>query len=380
MSAIEAGSDFFTNAIGGIKKLGLMLTTAEGSASYVDFAKLSRVEPTVIVSPDCMNLDYMPQINQSLLSIFMAYYLQGVDMLATVSDASTVRVLEMLNPNRSMLGTFLSFESRRPCYDYSLLQPSMLSYRSESVEEQNQEKEKTTMGVYDSNSNIGNEKISLHENVNLSIGRMMDVTLETVDKKGDPVKRTVKMNFRLMVSSLSENIITSILTKGTADRSFIERFHAWRSGRLGFIRDLIFCQDIIDEKYNLAVEDKNGQAADIFQRISKNKAFGVLNASPSLGNSTNIFVISEEIASQVEAKLGGKLTDFRIRQKMFEQSYAMIIVVVNRETSRMKFFVRNQPDYSNLSRKEIDGYSKGGKGPDVMEIFRSLQTASFSNF
>ena len=34
---------------------------------------------------------------------------------------------------------------------------------------------------------------------------------------------------------------------------------------------------------------------------------------------------------------------------------------------------------ATLSRKEIESGGKG-KGPDVMELFRTLQTASFSNF
>ena len=388
MSTIDTGIGLITTLTTFVKKIGVGLTLGDGKASYVDFAKLTRVEPTVIVSPDCMNLDYMPQINQSLLSIFMAYYLQAVDVMAVVSNASTVRALEMLNPNRSGLGTLMSFESRKPSYDYSLLKPSFISMRTEAYKnnpmltpEQNEDaKNKDLTGIRGSTSNVGDSKISLQESVNLSIGRLMDVTLETADKNGEPVKRTVKMGFRLMVNTLPSNIIASLLSNGTADRNFMERFHAWRSTRIGFIRDLILCQDLIDEKYKMAVQDKTGKAAEMYERISKNKIFGGLSAAPTLGNSSNIFVISEEDAQQIEAKAGGKLTDYRVRQKLFDQSYAMIIVVVNRESSRMKFFVRGQPDYSNLSRKEIEGYSKGGKGPDVMEIFRSLQTASFSNF
>jgi hypothetical protein len=381
MSSIDFAGQFLGKLFGAAKGLALY-GIGDEQRSLSDIGKLTSVEPLVIVSPDCMNLEYMPQINQSLLSIFTAYYLQAVDVLSAVKDASTVRVLEQLNPNRSGFGTIMSFESYKSSFDYNLLPSNGLSLHFEKAKTDFDEDgsggpKSFTSG---SHSQTGDSKSSIQEAVNLSVGRLMDVTIESNKANGDTVKATLKMNFRLIVNQAPESVITGILSNGTLDRNFMERFHAWRSGRLGFIRDLILCQDIIDEKYKTAVQDKSGVGTELFQRIAANKTFGFLTQNPSLANSSNMFVISEEVARQVEAKAGGKMTDFRVRQKIFEQSYAMIIVVVNRETSRMKFFVRNQPDYSNMSRKEIEGYSKGGKGPDVMEIFRSLQTASFSNF
>ncbi len=396
MSSIDVANQFLGKLFGVAKDIA-SFNTWDQKNSLADLGKLTSVEPLVIVSPDCMNLEYMPQINQSLLSIFTAYYLQAVDVLSAVKDASTVRVLEQLNPNRSGFGTMMSFESYKSSFDYNLLPSSNLTLHFEktkplfdkngnrtTVYDENGEKVKIEEGpksfTSGSHSQTGDSKSSLQEAVNLSVGRLMDVTIESNKPNGDSVKATLKMNFRLIANQAPESVITGILSNGTLDRNFMERFHAWRSGRLGFIRDLILCQDIIDEKYKTAVQDKSGVGTELFQRIAANKTFSFLTQNPSLANSSNMFVISEEVARQVEAKAGGKMTDFRVRQKIFEQSYAMIIVVVNRETSRMKFFVRNQPDYSNMSRKEIEGYSKGGKGPDVMEIFRSLQTASFSNF
>lgn len=326
--------------------------------SIADLAKMTQVEPTVIVSPDCINLDYMPQVQQSILSLFCAYYLQAVDILSSVEGAQPLKVLDSLNPNRDSTGFVLTMKNESNL-KYSLPLPG----------------QKLHMEALP----VGDSKLSLHDAVNLSVGRLIEVTVAVKTDEGDE-RRSFKVQVRLMVSSIPESSIATILTGGTEDRGVMERFHAWRSGKLKFIRDIILCQDLIDAKYKMAVNDTSGRAAELLSRVTQNKRYGVLTQNPSMATASNVFVISEELASQLEYKLGGKLTDYRVRQKMFKESYAMIVVVINRETSRMKFYVRGQTDYATLSRKEIESMSKGGKGPDIMELFRSLQTASFSNF
>lgn len=326
-------------------------------ASIADIAKLTRVEPLVIVSPDCMNLDYMPSVNQSLLSLFCAYYLQAVNILSSVQNVEVVKFLDKLNPNRDSTGFLLSDSLRKENrqLQYSLPVPGV-KMRMEAVKVE-----------------------SLNEAVNMSVGRMLEVTLSTSNENDVVTKTTLNIAIRLMVSSIPESSILSILSNGTMNSTAMERFHAYRSGQLEIIRDLILCQDMIDEKMKMAVNDTSGMGAEIHRRVANNRRFGILSNNPSLATASNIFVMSEELASQIEYKAGGKMSNYASRQKIFEASYAMIIVVINRETGRCKFFVRNQPDYATLGRKEIEMGGKG-KGPDVMEIFRTLQTASFSNF
>lgn len=345
------------DAVARLINLATSVTNHATVNSIADIAKLTKVEPLVIVSPDCMNLDYMPSVNQSVLSLFCAYYLQAVDILSNVQNVEVVHLLDKLNPNRDSTGFLLedSLRNESRNFQYSLPVPGV-QMRMEALKPEN-----------------------LHEVVNMSVGRLLDVTLNTVNENDKEARTCLKIAIRLMVSSIPEASILSILSNGTMDRTASERFHAWRSGRLELIRDLILCQDLIDEKMKMAIEDTSGVGAEIHRRVANNRRFGVLTNNPSLATASNIFILSEEVASQIEYKAGGKLINYASRQKVFSTAYAMIIVVINRETGRSKFFVRNQPDYATLGRKELESAGKG-KGPDVMELFRTLQTASFSNF
>ena len=137
---------------------------------------------------------------------------------------------------------------------------------------------------------------------------------------------------------------------------------------------------MIDEKMRNAVNDRDGKTNEIYQRVATNKKFGLLTNNPSLNTASNIYIISDELAKQIEYTIGGKLSNYSTRQKLFDGSYAMLIVVVDREKGRCNFYMRSQPDYASVSRKEIEAAAKGGKGPDVMEIFQALKSSSFSNF
>ena len=329
--------------------------------SYTDLAKLTSVEPLTIVSPDCFHLEYMPAISQAACALFSGYYLQAIDVLASVHDVEVVKILDKLNPNRDSTG-FLVMDNvgnggnaiRTESLRYSLPQPGM----------------KPRMEAGQNN---------LQEAVNMAVGRMLDVTINLKNADGNDVKTSLKVAVRLKIASVPETAIISLLSNGTVDRGVEERFHAWRSGAISFIRDIILAEDIIREKMKMAVEDPTGTGAEVLRRVSKNRAFGVLTNNPSLATASNIVIMSEEVAAQVGYRAGGKLTDANTREKVFNNSYALIMIVVDKGTGRCKFFIRGQSDYATLSKKEIEFASKG-KGADPMEIFRALQTSSFSNF
>ena len=289
------------------------------------------------------------------IAILALLFFSGIAM---AQDVEVVKFLDKLNPNRDSTGFLLSEKVRNEnrAFHYSLPVPGVIMRMEAAVKPE-----------------------SLNDSVNLSVGRLLDVCIGTTNENGVSSKTSLMISVRLMVSSIPETAILAILANGTMDSTASERFHAWRSGKLEFIRDLILCQDLIDEKMKMAINDTSGMGAEIHRRVANNRRFGILSNNPSLATASNIFVMSEEVAAQVEYKAGGKLSNYTTRQKVFETSYAMIIVVINRETGRCKFFVRNQPDYATLGRKEIETGGKG-KGPDVMELFRTLQTASFSNF
>src|ERR1035437_1041909 len=94
-------------------KLPGRIARATAVGSLIDASSAARVEPLCIVSGDCIHLEYLPDVLQSLQSIFTGYYLQAIAMTAEVGDVKVVKLLDALNPNRNASVFSLSTESMK---------------------------------------------------------------------------------------------------------------------------------------------------------------------------------------------------------------------------------------------------------------------------
>jgi len=328
--------------------------------SLVDATKLTTVEPLTIISKDLLNEEYMVNVNNTLLNLFAAYYMQAVDILTKVQSVEVVKLLDKLNPNRDASG-FLATESHPSTalenYKYDLPKTSSLALELDK-----------------------DDKKQLLANSNLAVGKLISVSIKLNDKEvGKEITANLSVAIRLLTTILDSNSIQEIMLGSDTDKSLIERYHAWRAGRISFIKDLIFCQDLIDEVKKRSLKDESGTVEEIIRRVSNAKKYGALSKNPSLAVASNLFVISDKVAKELEFKLGGKLNNFRTRKKLFEDTYAMIIVVVDREWERVTFYIRNIESYTDLSFKEIKN-SGSEKGPDIADILKSLQLGTGPSF
>ena len=362
-----------------IKKGASKASNAEayvGTHSLIDTTKITRVEPLTIISKDLLNLDYIIDINQALLSIFAGYYLQAVAILTKINDVAVIRTLDSLNPNRDHTGLMIEERIRASKEAYSNLSLENYKYQlptSQSI-------------ALEGDDDPANVK-TLNEIANLSVGKMLNVSIgfdqitevrkadgpfDQVSEKKTRESVTLPIAVRLLVSLIPSQSIVQLLTLKKEDISLVERWHAYRSGRIEFVKDLIFCQDLVDEYKKAMIQDESGTVLELIRRVNNSKRYGLLTANPSLVSASSLFVISEQIAKEIEFKLGGKLSSPTVRQKIFDNSYAMIIAVVDREYERVIFYSRGVNAATNLSIKEVKAAAKG-KGPDIFDIMKSIQ-------
>lgn len=325
--------------------------------SLPQITKLSRVEPLTIVSRDCSNLDIMPDVLNSLTNIFTSHYLRAISILTKVNDVEVVRLLDKLNPDRDSAG-FLLAESL-----------ANESYRTLALENYKHSLPMRGVAVLeaDRSSSI------VTENANLSVGKEVEVDLGFKTENGEQKSVKLPINIRLAARIATNPTIRSLLAKNHNDTSMFERIHDVRSGRIEFVRDFVFCQDLIDEQKRMAISDDSGTVQEIMRRVANSKKFGVLTKNPSLATAANIYVITEEMAREVEAKLGGKMSNIKTREKMFENSYAMVVTVIDREYEEVHFYVRDVSAGMSLTFKELKAFSKGNKGPDIADMLKAFQ-------
>lgn len=344
--------------------------------SLVEATKMTRVEPLVVISKDCLSLDITKDVLDVKLNMFSAYYLQAVSILTKVNNVEVIKVLDKLNPDRDGTGFLLSNEYAAEAaalhlaenYKYRL--PSMESYALEMLNAT------STSKMHESQKAVD----TINELTSMATGRLLNVEIVVPCEDNTPRVVTIPVSVRLMPSMVSGSTVSHLLAYQSEDTSMFERFHKWRAGRINFISDLIFCQDLLDEYKRASMGDNSGTMAEIARRVQNAKKYGLLTKNPSLAAASNLFIMSKTVAKDVEARLRGTLSNFKTREKAFQNTYAMIIAVIDPEVDRVTFYTRGQQAAADFSFREIKAAGKGSKGPDIMDIMKAMQQSAPISF
>jgi hypothetical protein len=359
------------------------LWQAGKAESLIDYTRVTRVEPIVLLDNAVLFNDLTPEVMQSLLNTFAGYYLQAVAISATVGKINIIRHLDKLNPSRNPVdsgayGVFAeklggrlfaqeNYKFRLPRLTDQVALESIDRYDLLPVSGG------TTIALEDDNKEkrtgfaAGKESIqSVKELSNLSVGKLLSVEITDGQHKAE-----IPVAIRLMAASLPSQTVAHILSLGKKDTSVMARWHGWRSGRLAFWKDLVMCNDLIEDHRNALMHDKDGLYRQIVARKSKNRFAGILSGNPSVATASNMAVITKETADKIELETVGTLNDFRTRQKLFEPTSLMILVVINPDYDRATFYYRGIAEKTDVSMRDLKAANKGS-GPDVADILRAF--------
>lgn len=371
-------------ALGLVQRLPDLLRSAN-SESLVEFTKPTRVEPIVLMDDKVVNISFIGDVLQSLNSQFAAYYLQAVALSVNVGNVDVIRLLDRVNPNRSLsdsavdgirnIGLRGSMESEE-AYAFKLPVPGesagAAAFGIESAwktDRQLDEEGDERQGLSDTGKSVEMAR----EVTNLSVGQLLEVEVESGGQKA-----TFPVAVRLVTTSAPPEGIVHTLSVGQKNNSAKERFHAWRSGQLHFVRDLVLCQDLIDAHKDALLKDNSGIYTSSIKRRRKNRLSSILSGSPSVATASNLIVMADSTRKQVEREIGGRLKDFRTREKVFKETYAMIMVVIDPDWEQVTFYHRSIDQATELSASDLKS-QKGGKGPDVGEILKAYQLGNGPN-
>jgi hypothetical protein len=327
--------------------------------SLTSITKLLRSEPLTIISQDCANLKELPELLNGLSSIYSAYIMQAVAMLSRVNDVEVVRILDRLNPNRDSTGFLLQGRLATEGYHTQIKDNYKFALPTRKLIQEA------------SDSKVSENTKVLYEMANLAVGKLLNVSISVPTAEGNSKNVDVPISVRLAPTLLNDESLVHLFSHRKGDESLVERFYAWRAGRIKFIQDLIFCQDLIDEYRRAAIKDKTGTLNEIVRRVTNARSFGLLTKNPSLAVSSNLYVLSKATAQHIESKVGQRFSSPAGREKLLKGTYAMIIAVVDSEWEQTTFYFNGIAQPSNWSFKAMVSANKQ-KGPDIADVMKSL--------
>lgn len=388
MSNVVGG---FLESVMDMVKATARITNTYRTRSLSEISQVARVEPLTVVSKDLMQTEDLVEIHQSLLSIFAGYYLQAVTLSTKIEGIRVIRVLDRLSVDRQFNELLLSTEGYHASLNFShesfkyalpgvneksdSNSVSRMKLATEFIGEIHKLAEKVDNTTTDeeremidsATKQVDNKALyTLYEQSNLSVGKIINVTISVEGKTA-----VIPVTFRLSATFVPEDSMVHLLAFKTEDNTLSERYHAWRAGKITLIKDLIFCQDLIDDHKRALMNDKDGVFSESTRRANNAKKYGILSNNPSLVSASNIYVMSTAVAKETERKLGGKLSNYLIREKAFENTYAMLICIVDKEWSRATFYTRGINAGTDVSFKEIKAANKS-KGIDPMDVMKNM--------
>jgi hypothetical protein len=357
-----------------VSKMKAAQSAANGAASIlnnrslVDVASVARVEPITMVDADVINVDCLQDLMQSLHSVFSGYYLQAVAMMGTIGEISVAQRLAQLNPNRALGFESMYIETKKIQQNTQFKHRLPLTAHKRDVALEDNDNSKLALAPSDKAIE------SIKEAANLSVGKMLNVQL-----RDGPVTATIPISIRLMVNIIPTRMMVELFTyRDGFDMDMKERYHAWKAGRLGFIRDLILCNDLIDKRRKAAVKDTKGILSMINNRESGNAFAGFMNAKASVATASNIAVVSSETLDQIELAINGRIESKKTRDAIFSNTNLMLLAVVNRSWQRVQIYTRGIDGYTDLSWKDLKNPSKDS-GSQVTDILKAYMLGTAPN-
>jgi hypothetical protein len=407
MNPISSAGDAASGAMDLVRQVASALDDVQsltGAKSLIDVSRHARVEPLMIVDPDLLGLDYLPDVAQTMQGLFAGYYLQAVDILANVDGVKVAEMLAPLNPNRKLDIGLLdyaddhklrasSYQHRLPTNKRTAALEGFSDSKAEYITIRRDKVALEAAGKVDPKLAAAQaENAKLKEALNaanakgshssldakdvtklvsdltpLSVGKLYDVTLRSGKETA-----VVKIAIRLLAKMVPTSSLIGIFAHNSvSDMDLKERFHGWRSGRLSFFRDLVLCQDLIESHRNNIIKDKTNTYKEILDRETDGWFAGLIEKNPSVAIASNLALISSDTLDQIQDKMLGSIENPKIRREIFNTSNLMILGVVDKGFDRITFYHRGIAQSTEMGVRDIKVSNKGG-GPDVSDILKAF--------
>lgn len=352
-------------------KIGDLIRSGKAN-SLSEFTASAHVLPVFLMDTGVSVSPEAESIVGGMLNYWVACYLMAAQLSVNIGEIQVTRQLERLNNRRKpldasvgLINSLLAMES----YADGLPDVSKSDLASVKLESNDSEYQ---MGTTSSTAKGMVDRIEA--NSKLSIGKTVEINWESKGERG-----TIVTSVRPAVRVATDESMVNILSIGTKNISFKERFHGIKSGHLDWWLDGILATDVINEMRKARITDNTGYYQEALARSRKNKLSAILSLNPSVATFSSVFFITSETARDLEARSNINLENFKDRQQMFANSFGMVVCVVDRSWKTCRIYTHGIEDYTTVSFGQMDGANKGKNG-DIKEIFNSLMMSSAPRF
>jgi len=289
------------------------------------------VSPLHIIDEDIIDLDWINKVNDMVLRAFVIQYSNAVPMLT--KDEFTLSLMDslsQLNPDQTKAAEALKTQRNRLQRDRApLIGAGALSIKVSDNKE---------LPQYTKELIIKKEASTVKGKSN-GYTPAKDIAVPAAQ---------IKVQITLSNLPESSHVVLGILSSSpdgafTGGRmGFLEDFFAWKDGAQS-LSDLLLQTKLVEKRKKLIKADKNGTYAKILDRQAAAVTRQVMSKEDInvYGQATNMFTISSTTARKLENELHGKLSNKRVRAKLFENTPTMMLTIVDPDNEMITIYYRN---------------------------------------
>ena len=380
-----------TGQIGALELFRNVVVTYKGTVgdpiSLADISKIARVEPITLISSNLTGTKELYTILHGALNIYAAYYLQAVSILsAQLSDVRILKILDKTNPDRDLKTLLTSGYTAYEDYKETSKNIKTLSlenckFKLPMLKSDSKELSMEAFGDEPENvlSNT-TKRVETFEKLGAAVGKVIEVEFNVrsdSDSRGQSISMPVVVKLDNMI--IPSEVIQGIVTSNKDEIRLGSRFQDAISGRIGFVKDFLLCSDLIKTQKKTMIKDPTGYYSQLLKRINNSRLYSALSGNISLAGISSIVVLSEEDEQEIQRQIGGKLTNQKTRDIVFDNTSAMMIMVVDKEWERVSIYIRDVDGFAQNSFDDFKVMSSAGNNNigDILKAFSLSSPPSF---
>lgn len=308
------------------------------TSSVHQSARRTMIAPMVVIEQGLLQQEFMGDLMQVITVRDIVATLTHIQLQGSVSMGVKVdNIIGGIQPNRAGLLSFSGLESLDTSF-----KPAVA------------DADKPEKGAIENTVSIGGKSYAdINEYTPLAVGKTVIATINT-DNGG---KIEVPLTFReIPVPSSPADLMLTFSAAKAEDGAKARLLMVKTKEITG--PEFLSGFDIVKERFKIKNEEMSGYYKEALNRDTNNKLAAIRTGLVSLNTLANSFVLSSDVAKQIELKTGKRFADPASREGIFKAVKANTIVVCNEDKGTYVFYTIGQSIPELYTRRDLASKSK----------------------
>lgn len=364
------------------------IQSANSPASLTEFAKQSMINSRVYIEKNLATDEILTPLMQNIMSLYCGLVFTAVNLNQNICGSKTVRDIS------STVSSAEAFDARQKSNTFDSAMSLMKDYfvgsnkdnllnRPYASMKRNSDNDANRTQIISDNRQIDNRnystKVDLKTNsvidpepksVSLPSGRILNIPMLTDGKSSFNLQLLIQLFPFFIETDVAQEFINLNFTP-----SFWRRFTQFQAGEISFFKDFIFSCDLREKRMKALIKDKTGGLADMINKQKNAVASHWMNflrkpGTEKINIASTILILNKNSVDKALNKNGIDLKSSSNRKKFFENSYCMMLVVVDQMYNEVDIYYNGIEAVSTFKYEQIKRESKKDS-TDLVSIMKS---------